>query len=86
MNILLRNVRITATRNTDAMMNVEMLASEPLLTAEVEKYTKYGPKMKPIVLEVMAPACSRITLFSRTLLAKIITGMLMPVLKTAKRT
>jgi len=35
MNILLRNVSMTATRNTEAMMNVEMLASELLLIAEV---------------------------------------------------
>jgi len=39
-----------------------------------------------MVLEVIAPACSRMTFFSPTLLARIITGMLMLVLKTAKRT
>ena len=86
MNILLRNVRITATRNTEAMINVEMLASEPSLIAEVEKYMKRGPKTKPMALEVIAPACSRITFFSRTVLAKIIIGILIPVLKTAKST
>jgi len=86
MNILLRNVRITATRNTEAIINVEMLAFEPSLIAEVEKYTNRGPKTKPMPLEVIAAACSRITFFRRTVLAKIITGMLIPVLKTAKST
>jgi len=37
MNILLKNVKITATRKTEAMMKVERLADIALFIEEVEK-------------------------------------------------
>ena len=86
MNILLINVKITATRNTDAIMKVEIFASTLLLIAEVEKYMKSGPKTKPTVLALIAPACSQMTFLSPTRLATMITGTLIPVLRTAKVT
>ena len=36
MNILLKNVKMTARRKTEAMIKVEMLASNALLIEEVE--------------------------------------------------
>ena len=61
MKILLMNDMITARRNTEAMMNVETLASVASLIAEVEKYMNRGPVMKPTTLAVIAPACNRAT-------------------------
>jgi len=45
-----------------------------------------GPATNPTILQVIAPACSHTTCLSATLLASIITGMLIPELKTAKLT
>ena len=86
MKILLIKDMMTARRNTEAMIKVEMFARVESLIAEVEKYMNRGPVTKPTILAVIAPACSKATGVSRTLLAIIITGMLMPVLRTAKAT
>ncbi len=45
-----------------------------------------GPVTNPTILQVMAPAWSHTTCLSPTLLASIITGMLIPELNTAKLT
>jgi hypothetical protein len=86
MNILLKNVKMTARRKTEAMMKVEIFASYGLLIVEVAKYMNSGPKTKPTNLELIAPACNKTTLGSPALLANTITGMLILVLRTAKAT
>jgi hypothetical protein len=86
MNILLMNVRITAVRNTDAMMNVERLAKSPLPIEELPKYMNSIPQTKPTIRAVIAPACSKTTCMSFVLIANTITGILMLVLRIAKAT
>lgn len=80
------NVRITAVRNTDAMMNVERLAKSPLPMEELPKYMNSIPQTKPTIRAVIAPAWSKTTCISLALIANTITGILMLVLKTAKAT
>jgi hypothetical protein len=61
MNILLKNVKMTARRKTEAIMKVEMFARYALFIEEVAKYINKGPATNPTNLELIAPVCKYTT-------------------------